>query len=275
MSPSCWGARSVSRRRCARLPRNDFPSRASPFRTSSRDWCWPSSCIARGRSCAASRITSERRDLPERVEGSVSEPRVVTLPFGGSALTRAALAGSMPAEWSEHAPAGAEQWGARSRAVMSDAGARAWASALAPALGANGAAADRLARSAEGRGVVVTTGQQPGLFGGPVYTWSKAISALTLADAIEGATGIPTAPVFWAATYDADFAESSASYVILNGDLVRLQQPLPEVTDRSMRDTPLGDIAPLLRLLELASGSAVGRAATEAVRAAYQPGQTI
>lgn len=205
----------------------------------------------------------------------MSEPRVVTLPFGGSALTRAALSGSMPPEWSERAPAGAKEWGARSRAAMSDAGARAWATALAPALGASGAAAERLARSADGRGVVVTTGQQPGLFGGPVYTWSKAISALTLADAIEKATGIPTAPVFWAATYDADFAESSASYVILNGDLVRLQQPLPGVADRSMRDTPLGDIAPLLRQLELASGSAVGRTATEAVRAAYQPGQTI
>ena len=126
-----------------------------------------------------------------------------------------------------------------------------------------------------GAGVVVTTGQQPGLFGGPVYTWSKALSALALADALEGATGIPTAPVFWAATYDADFAESSASYVILNGDLVRLQQPLPEVADRSMRDTPLGDVAPLIRSLELASGSAVARAALDAVRAAYVPGQTI
>ncbi len=47
----------------------------------------------------------------------------------------------------------------------------------------------RLERVAAGRGVVVTTGQQPGLFGGPIYTWSKALSALTLADEIEAATG--------------------------------------------------------------------------------------
>ena len=205
----------------------------------------------------------------------VSEPRVVTIPFGGSALTRAALAGATPPGWCEHAPAGADEWAARARAVMSDASVRAWATALEPALGVGGAAAERLARSADGRGVVVTTGQQPGLFGGPVYTWNKALSALALADALEGATAIPVAPVFWAATYDADFAESSASYVILNGNLVRLQQPLPEVTDRSMRDTPLGDVAPLIRLLELASGSAVARAALDAVHAAYVPGQTI
>ena len=77
-----------------------------------------------------------------------------------------------------------------------------WLDALMPALGdtfAASPAAQRLARSAGGRGVVVTTGQQPGLFGGPIYTWSKAIGALTLADAIERATGIPVAPVFWAA----------------------------------------------------------------------------
>ena len=205
----------------------------------------------------------------------MSEPRVVTIPFGGSALTRAALASTTPPAWCEHAPAGADEWAARAKSVMSDASVRAWATALEPALGAGGAAAARLARSANGRGVMVTTGQQPGLFGGPVYTWSKALSALALADALESATGIPTAPVFWAATYDADFAESSTSYVILNGNLERLQQPLPEVADRSMRDTPLGDVAPLIRSLELASGSAVARAALDAVRAAYVPGGTI
>jgi uncharacterized protein YllA (UPF0747 family) len=42
-----------------------------------------------------------------------------------------------------------------------------------------------------------------------MYTLLKAISALALADRIERETGIPTAPVFWAATDDADFAEAS------------------------------------------------------------------
>lgn len=205
----------------------------------------------------------------------MSEPRVVTIPFGGPPLTRAALAGMTPPAWCEHTPSGAAEWTSRARAAMADASVRDWATALQPAFEASGAAAERLARSAGGRGVVVTTGQQPGLFGGPVYTWSKALSALALADALEHATGIPTAPVFWAATYDADFAEASASYVILNGDLVRLQLPLPERTDLAMRDTPLGDAAPLIRSLELASGSAVARAALDAVRAAYVPGQTI
>jgi bacillithiol synthase len=205
----------------------------------------------------------------------VTEPLVVTLPFGGSPLTRAALRGAVPPTWCAHAPQGVEAWRDRAREIVGDASVRKWATELAPALEARGAAAERLARSANGKGVVVTTGQQPGLFGGPVYTWSKALSALTLADALERATGVPVAPVFWAATYDADFAESSASYVILNGTLTRLQQPPPEKPDFSMRDTPLGDVSPLIRSLEQASGSAVAHAALDAVRDAYVPGQTI
>ena len=205
----------------------------------------------------------------------MTEPLVVTIPFGGPPLTRAALRGAVPPEWCAHAPQGAEQWTARARGIAADVSVRDWASVLAPALEAGGAAADRLARSAGGKGVVVTTGQQPGLFGGPVYTWSKALSALTVADALERASGIPVAPVFWAATYDADFAESSASYVILNGTLTRLQQPPPEQPDLTMRDTPLGDVSALLRSLEQASGSAVAHSALEAVRDAYAPGQTI
>jgi len=152
----------------------------------------------------------------------VTEPLVVTIPFGGSPLTRAALRGDVPPAWCAHTPRDEKGWRARALAVAGDASVREWASVLAPALDATGAAAERLAKSAGGKGLVVTTGQQPGLFGGPVYTWSKALSALTLADALEQATGMPVAPVFWAATYDADFAESSASYVILNGKLTRL-----------------------------------------------------
>jgi bacillithiol synthase len=205
----------------------------------------------------------------------VSEPQVVTLPFGGAPLTRAALGGTTPAAWYECAPRSAAEWEARARAAMADARIGDWAAALRPALAASGAAAARLERSAAGRGVVVTTGQQPGLFGGPLYTWHKALTALALADAVERATGIPAAPVFWAATYDADFAESSASYVILNGALERLQLPLPDRADLSMRDTPLGDVAPLLRALELACGAAVAHEALDAARAAYQPGETI
>ena len=130
----------------------------------------------------------------------MSELLVRTDPLGGSPLARAAMDGALPA-WYPGMPTSAASWRVRADEVRQTAS-RNWTEALGDALGATGAAAERLRRVADARGIVVTTGQQPGLFGGPVYTWSKALSALALADEIEFATGIPCAPLFWAANDD-------------------------------------------------------------------------
>ncbi|MDX2062656.1 MAG: bacillithiol biosynthesis BshC [Bacteroidia bacterium] len=59
----------------------------------------------------------------------------------------------------------------------------------------------------------VTTGQQPGLFGGPLYTLYKAISAIRLARALTAALpGTPVVPVFWVASEDHDVAEVNHTY---------------------------------------------------------------
>jgi hypothetical protein len=130
----------------------------------------------------------------------------------------------------------------------------AWYELLAPALDPRGSAAARLAEVAGGAGVVVTTGQQPGLFGGPLYTLSKALSALALADAVQAATGVPTAPVFWAATDDIDFVEASRTYVARGPavDELAIVTDAPEGTP--MSDVPLGpDVVALGDLLRAAA----------------------
>ena len=57
--------------------------------------------------------------------------------------------------------------------------------------------------------LVVTTGQQPALFTGPLYTIHKALSAAALAAVLEQQWGRPVVPLFWVAGDDHDFAEAS------------------------------------------------------------------
>ena len=54
--------------------------------------------------------------------------------------------------------------------------------------------------------LAVTTGQQPGLFTGPLYTIHKALSARALARWLEARWARPVVPVFWLAGDDHDFA---------------------------------------------------------------------
>ncbi len=78
-------------------------------------------------------------------------------------------------------------------------------------------AADRLAaKLAAPETRVVVTGQQPGLFGGPLYAFSKAVTAARWAEALEAA-GQPAVAVFWVATEDHDWAESATATVLTSG----------------------------------------------------------
>jgi uncharacterized protein YllA (UPF0747 family) len=71
-------------------------------------------------------------------------------------------------------------------------------------------------RLAEGKGDVlaVTSGQQPGLFTGPLYTVHKALSAIALARRLEKERGVPVVPVFWVAGDDHDLAEANHAWVL-------------------------------------------------------------
>lgn len=60
---------------------------------------------------------------------------------------------------------------------------------------------------------VVVTGQQMGLFGGPLFTLYKAISAVTAAQQLTAQTGQPHIPLFWLQTEDHDFAEIDHTFV--------------------------------------------------------------
>ncbi|HEV8305229.1 MAG TPA: bacillithiol biosynthesis BshC [Gemmatimonadales bacterium] len=78
-------------------------------------------------------------------------------------------------------------------------------------------------RLAAGEVLAVTTGQQPGLFTGPLYTIYKALSALVLARRLERERRMPVVPVFWVAGDDHDFAEANHAWVLsAAGEAVRI-----------------------------------------------------
>ena len=205
---------------------------------------------------------------------SAHRVRVFTESLGGSPLSVAAQTRSLPTELQPWRPSSVAEWRVhverRRMAAPTD-----WFDRCRGALNVSGTAAERLARVVSGRGVVVTTGQQPGLFGGPLYTLSKALTALELANAIEHETGIPAAPVFWAATDDADFAEASVAAVSDADGLHELAQSAPPPAGTPMSDAPLGDIAPLVERLHAACGSAPHAQYFELVAKAYSTGRTV
>ena len=79
---------------------------------------------------------------------------------------------------------------------------------LRDAFTAQGLGADNLDRLFGGA-LCVTSGQQPGLFTGPLFTLYKAFSAVVLARTLEVAFDRPVVPVFWVAGDDHDFAEAN------------------------------------------------------------------
>jgi uncharacterized protein YllA (UPF0747 family) len=205
----------------------------------------------------------------------MTDVRIVTEPLGGSAFSRALQERRTPREWTSATPSSAAAWRER---IVARASAQAWPRVwrcLEPAVRASGAARARLQRVIDAKGVVVTTGQQPGLFGGPIYTLSKAVSAIALADALEEATGIPVAPIFWAATDDADFAEAASTAVARQGGLEVLRSEFAPPAGTPMSLAPLGDLGVQIERLVAVSGSAADPRALELVRAAYGTRATV
>ncbi|MBI1321512.1 MAG: bacillithiol biosynthesis cysteine-adding enzyme BshC [Candidatus Hydrogenedens sp.] len=89
----------------------------------------------------------------------------------------------------------------------------AWAPGLAEAMTAYQEAL-HAPKPIEGEPLCVVTGQQPGLFTGPLYSVYKAITAIQLAARYERELGRPVIPVYWVGSDDHDFDEVRTAYVL-------------------------------------------------------------
>ena len=201
-------------------------------------------------------------------------PRIVSQTLTTNPLATAAISGTARPDWYEAIPHDAAAWSERIDAVRSESS-RDWLSRLAPAFSATGNALARLEAAAEGRGVVVTTGQQPGLFGGPIYTLTKALSALALADTLQRVSRVPVAPVFWAATDDTDFKEASSTIVSVPGGAQLLRIDHAGQLGPPMSAMPLGDVSVQIDALKRAAGSTVDLKPLALLEQFYIEGQTV
>jgi bacillithiol biosynthesis cysteine-adding enzyme BshC len=85
--------------------------------------------------------------------------------------------------------------------------------------------------------VAVVTGQQAGLFGGPLYTLLKAVSTIQLARRAERDHGVPVVPIFWVESDDHDWAEVKSA-TILDEHFARHTIAMPDPEGAGVR--PVG-----------------------------------
>jgi len=137
----------------------------------------------------------------------------------------------------------------------------------------------RLEAFVEREGFVVTTGQQPGLFGGPLYTLYKGFTVAALARRLEEALGRPVLPVFWIASEDHDWDEARCTHVLDPENQVHevalgSREGLPAPALHSL---PLGDevVEARDRLGALLPGTDFSERWLRLVSDAYAPGTTL
>lgn len=134
-------------------------------------------------------------------------------------------------------------------------------------------AAPALEALRQGAGTAVT-GQQVGLFGGPLFTPLKAATALAMA---RGATagGKPHSAIFWLAAEDHDFAEIN-HVVFPAGKELRTLSYIGQEAPGSAR--PVGGIVldeSILPLIDQAREILGASPTMEALAGAYRPGRTL
>ncbi len=138
--------------------------------------------------------------------------------------------------------------------------------------------AERLERWVEESGVVVTTGQQPGLMGGPLYSLYKGITAVRLAQRLEALVDRPVLPVFWVASEDHDWGEADHTYLIDGSNRVaRVRVPNPGHGNRAIHRVPFGsDIEGVIdEVSQFIPNTEFKLSYIELIRDAYGTGATL
>lgn len=143
--------------------------------------------------------------------------------------------------------------------------------------GAQGPARDSLKKLLSPETVVVVTGQQVGLFGGPSLSVYKAATAVRLAQMLE-AEGYPAVPIFWLPSDDSDFLEIRSTFLF--GSERRLSQIRYASADKNtgwmVGTIPLAEIQTCLSaLLDAGIPGEFSQWVIDLLRDTYRPERTF
>ncbi len=143
----------------------------------------------------------------------------------------------------------------------------------------SGPAKARLERFVEEGGFFVTTGQQPGLFTGPLYSLYKALTAIRLSQALEALLERPVLALFWIASEDHDWDEADHTHLLDVGNELRtLRVPSQEGSlNRPLHRIPLqeGLLETVESFLQALPDTDFSPPLFDLLRNAYTPGSTL
>lgn len=132
---------------------------------------------------------------------------------------------------------------------------------------------------AKGETAAVVSGQQPGVFGGPLFVLYKALTAVRIAAALEKQRSAPVVPIFWVASDDHDFAEVRSTTVLDETGRIRTlrytprREPVGQPASHIVLDDTISALIDELRRCMAPSPHA--DAALARLAASYKPGATL
>jgi len=141
------------------------------------------------------------------------------------------------------------------------------------ALSAINPGSEGLERLAKPNTLAVVTGQQVGLFGGPVYTLYKTLTAVRVARQLTQ-RGIDAVPVFWAATEDHDLEEVDHAWVFNQAGKPAKLEVRAANGSRPVGRIPLPQL-PLPELRQGLEGLPYAGDVVALVERSYRPGGTF
>jgi bacillithiol synthase len=126
--------------------------------------------------------------------------------------------------------------------------------------------------------LAAVTGQQVGLFGGPLFSIFKALTAVKLAEEATAA-GVDCVPVFWLATEDHDLAEvNHVALLSEHGLPARVAVESAAFDGNAVEDAPVGTVkfGPEIEpVVERAAALLGDSEVTTWLRQAYRPGESL